>query len=232
MNPRDGARAVAIPVLRLLQLASPALPIGAYSYSSGLETAIEEGRVGDPQQAFDWIADAVTLILGRFDAPLLAAAVAAAVAGDGARLAELDALAIASRETAELRLESEQMGYSLGQWMTQVLDEGAATPIARPAVRSAPVAWALAAARLGLDAELAVTAWLWGFVENQAMVLIKALPMGQIQGQRLLLRLGPVVAAAAAQAVRLGPEAWSNASAGLAIASMRHERQYSRLFRS
>src|SRR5690606_1818223 len=107
-------------MIRLLQLASPALPIGGYSYSSGLETAIDTGRVRDADSAFAWIADAVSLVLARFDAPLLAAAVHAASDGDRMRLADLNRMALAARETAELRLESEQAGYSLGRWIAEV----------------------------------------------------------------------------------------------------------------
>ncbi len=245
-------------LVRLLQLASPALPIGSYSYSTGLETAIDRGRVRDAGAAFDWIADAVTLVLARFDAPLLAAALDAGVAGDRARLADLNRQALAARETAELRLECEQAGYSLARWIEQVacplqhdhddlqprpgdtaskddsLRAGAiadlSASIGRPL--AAPVGWALACASVGLPARDAVTAFLWSFAENQAAVLLKAMPLGQAGAQRLLLRLGPVVAAAVDAALALSPSSWSNAAPGLAIASMRHETQYSRLFRS
>lgn len=209
---------------RVLQLASPALPIGAYSYSSGLEAALDEGLVHDDDSAFEWIADALELVHARHDAAIVAAAARTTDIGE---LRELDALVLAGRETAELRLEAEQMGYSLGQWMEQVVPGEEA-----PAAASAPVVFGMAAARLGLSPRTAATSWLWGFAENQVMVLIKAMPIGQVRGQRLLWRLGAVVARAAAQAARLPRDAWSNATPGLAIASMRHEEQYSRLFRS
>lgn len=102
---------------RLLQLASPALPIGAYSYSSGLESALELGLVRDADSAWQWLADAVELVQGRFDAPIVAAACQCPVA---AELSRLDDLVLAARETAELRLEAEQTGYSLGAWLAQV----------------------------------------------------------------------------------------------------------------
>jgi urease accessory protein len=252
----DGTRLSRL--IRLLQLASPALPIGSYSYSTGLETAIDVGRVRDADNAFAWIADAVSLVLARFDAPLLAAAVRAAVDGDRMRLAHLNRLALAARETAELRLECEQAGYSLGRWIAEVagplgdeLDAMQARPgdplpeddppraaaianlaadIGRPL--ASPVGWGLACASVGLPARDAVTAFLWSFAENQAAVLLKAMPLGQAGAQRLLLRLGPVVAAAVDAVLALPPSSWSNAAPGLAIASMRHETQYSRLFRS
>lgn len=252
----DGTRVSRL--VRLLQLASPALPIGSYSYSTGLETAIDAGRVRDADSAFDWIADAVALVLARFDAPLLAAAVHAGADGDRARLADLNGQALAARETAELRLECEQAGYSLARWIEEVArphqrdrderqsrpddaasedDPAQAAAIADHAAAlgrplAAPVGWALACASVGLTARDAVTAFLWSFVENQAAVLLKAMPLGQASAQRLLLRLGPVVAAAIDVALALPPASWSNAAPGLAIASMRHETQYSRLFRS
>ena len=218
-------------LLRLLQLASPALPIGGYSYSTGLESAIESGRVADPDTAFRWIDDARARVVGRFDAPLLAAALAACEAADQAALVGLNRMALAARETAELRLESEQMGYSLVQWILQV--PGGGPPLLDPALPvAAPVAWAMAAWRLHLPAQDAVTGFLWSFAENQVMVLIKTMPMGQIQAQRVLLRLGGRIPAVAEAALRLSPQQWSNAAPGLAIASMDHETQYSRLFRS
>jgi len=217
--------------VRLLQLASPALPIGGYSYSTGLESAIESGRVGGTETAFEWIDDALSLMLGRFDAPLLAAALAACLEEDHERLTGLNQLALAARETAELRLESEQMGYSLTRWIVQV-PGCEALPLDAEQPVCATVAWALAAWRLQLTAREAVTGFLWSFAENQVLVLIKTLPMGQIQAQRLLHRLGPRIEAVTDGALLLSPSQWSNAAPGLAIASMRHESQYSRLFRS
>jgi len=217
--------------LRLLQLASPALPIGGYSYSSGLESAIESGRVTDAQTAFQWIDDAMSLVIGRFDAPLLAAALHACREDDHSRLTELNRLALAARETAELRLESEQMGYSLMQWVIQV--PGIGERLAAPAMPvSTVVAWAVAAWRLNLQPLDAVTGFLWSFAENQVTVLIKAMPIGQIQAQRVLLRLGERIGTVVEAALQLAPSEWSNAAPGLAIASMHHETQYSRLFRS
>ncbi len=219
MNDAAGTR---VALTRLLQLASPALPIGAYSYSSGLEAAIEAGVVADEASAIAWIGDVLELVLARFDAPLIVAAMR------GADLPALDDEALAARETEELRLEATQMAYSLAQWTAQVVP-GSATDF-EP--RSLHVAWAIAAMRIGVAPADAVTAWLWGFAENQVMVLIKALPIGQIAGQRMLYALGPVVDACARHACERPRSRWSNAAPGLALASMRHERQYSRLFRS
>ena len=103
------------PAWALLRLASPQLPIGGYSYSQGLEMAVEQGLVKDPDSARRWIGDQLLLNLARFEAPLLLAHCEAAAAGDWPGLAHLAGLHRASRETRELRLESRQMGYSLKQ---------------------------------------------------------------------------------------------------------------------
>lgn len=234
----------------LLQLASPALPIGGYSYSTGLEWGIESGQVKDEASAREWVADALALTIARFEGPLMLAALRQARALHRAdaqdevnashqdkcfeRLAALNAKAIAARETAELRLESQQMGYSMARWFEAVCPDPRtdAQLIARLAPLSLPVAWAVAAARLALSDDDALLGFVWAFVENQVMVLMKAMPMGQIAAQRLLRSLGPEIDQAIDAALSLNEGDWSSAAPLLAIASARHETQYSRLFRS
>jgi urease accessory protein len=225
-------------VVALLQLASPALPIGGYSYSSGLEWGIDSGAVRTEPAAREWIADALALSLASFEGPLMRDAMRAARALPEAAaleaLASLNADARAARETAELRLESDQMGFSLGRWLAAVCPdaEGDAAIAARLAPLSLPVAWAIAATRLGLSERDALLGLFWTFTENQAMVLMKAVPMGQVAAQRLLRALTPDLVAAVDRALALERDDWSSAAPGLAIASARHETQYSRLFRS
>jgi urease accessory protein len=225
-------------IVALLQLASPALPIGGYSYSSGLEWGIDSGAVRTESAAREWIADALALSLASFEGPLMRDAMRAARALPEAAvleaLASLNADARAARETAELRLESDQMGFSLGRWLAAVCPdaEGDAAIAARLAPLSLPVAWAIAATRLGLSERDALLGLFWAFAENQAMVLMKAVPMGQVAAQRLLRALTPDLVAAVERALVLERDDWSSAAPGLAIASARHETQYSRLFRS
>jgi urease accessory protein len=222
----------------LLQLASPALPIGGYSYSGGLEWGIDCGHVRDEAAAREWIADALSLTLASFEGPLMREAVRAArrlpesAAIDD--LAALNETALAARETAELRQESTQMGFSLGRWLAAVcpLPGDDALIAARMSPLSLPVAWGVAAARLGLGERDALLALFWTFTENQAMVLMKAVPMGQVVAQRLLRALSPDIDAAIERAMTLPQDDWSSAAPLLAIASSRHETQYSRLFRS
>lgn len=217
---------------RLLQLASPALPVGAYTYSQGLEWAVEAGGVRDEASARQWITDLLEWNLGRFEAPLLARLLAACRAGKD--VAELNEYFLASRETSELRAETVQMGYS----MTRLLGELEGFPhSALPALRaldqpSFPAAWACAAVAWEIDDESALTAYLWSWAENQVMAALKAGPLGQAAGQRVLLALGERIPAVVEQALALDVPEFFNFAPGFAIACSRHETQYSRLFRS
>nr|WP_286947568.1 urease accessory protein UreF [Pseudomonas sp. UBA6718] len=222
------------PAWQLLRLASPQLPIGGYSYSQGLEMAVDSGLVQDPDSARRWIADQLLLNLARFEAPLLLAHCRATAVADWDRLADLAERHRASRESRELALESRQMGYSLKQLLEGLpeLDEAARTFLhTQPELGLAP-AWALAARTWNISAEDALAAWLWGWLENQLAVLMKTLPLGQQAAQRLTSELLPLLEQARHQAITLEPEHWGSAAFGLALASMAHERQYSRLFRS
>ncbi len=218
----------------LLRLASPQLPIGGYSYSQALEMAVEQGLVACPDSAKRWIADQLLLNLARFEAPLLLAHCAAAGAGDWATLQSLAAQQRASRETRELRQESRQMGYSLEQLLSGLpeLDDTARALFAELHEPGLAVAWALAARAWQISPQDALAAWLWGWLENQLAVLMKTLPLGQQAAQRLTSQLLPVLDQAQQQATERPPEHWGSAAFGLTLASMAHERQYSRLFRS
>ena len=218
----------------LLRLASPQLPIGGYSYSQGLEWAIDSGLVKDGESAERWLSDQLTLNLSRFEAPLLLAHCRAAASGNWAELLELAERHRASRETRELALESRQMGYSLRQLLEGLpeLDDDARRVLAEHPEPGLALAWALAARAWQIAPDDALAAWLWGWLENQLAVLMKVLPMGQQAAQRLTSRLLPQLDAAQRQAATLSPEHWGSAAFGLALASMAHERQYSRLFRS
>ncbi|MCQ4257058.1 urease accessory protein UreF [Stutzerimonas stutzeri] len=218
----------------LLRLASPQLPIGGYSYSQGLEMAVEREQVKDESTARSWLSDQLMLNLARFEAPLLFAHCRAASAQDWPELKRLAACHRASRETRELRLESRQMGYSLKQLLDNLpeLDEAARALYERIEEPGLALGWALAARAWGISAEDALTAWLWGWLENQLAVLMKTLPLGQQAAQRLTSQLLPSLQRAQRDATSIEPEHWGSAAFGLALASMAHERQYSRLFRS
>jgi urease accessory protein len=219
---------------RLLQLASPALPVGAYSYSQGLESAVESEAVRDAESAGRWIGDALIHSVARFEAPMLCRLHSAWLAGDFEEVGSLNEWFCATRETAELRAETLQMGYSLRRLCTEL---GEFDPLALEALQSFdeaafPTVFAFASAQWALPAREVVIAYLWAWLENQVIAALKAVPLGQTDGQKLLLKMGGELGQIAEQAMVADDGALSNFAPGLAIASSMHETQYSRLFRS
>jgi len=205
---------------RLLQLASPALPVGAYSYSGGLEAAIEAGVVHDAPSAERWIGDVLEHSVATMEAPLMLRM----TASPDPRWNELF---LASRETAELRAETVQMGYSLNRLLPELgMDELHCEEPSFPAV------FAHAVRGWELDPREALIAYLWTWLENQVMAALKAVPLGQTDGQKILLALGARLEAIAGRAATLGDDELGNFAPRFAILSSGHETQYSRLFRS
>ena len=222
------------PAWALLRLASPQLPIGGYSYSQGLEMAVDNGRVDDPDSARRWISDQLLLNLARFEAPLLLAHCTAAAEENWAELLQRCEEHRASRETRELHQESRQMGYSLKQLLNGLpeLDAPARAFLDQCPEPHLALGWALAARAWQISPQDALAAWLWSWLENQLAVLMKTLPLGQQAAQRLTSQLLPLLQQAQQDATRINPEHSGSAAFGLSLACMAHERQYSRLFRS
>lgn len=220
--------------LQLLRFGSPALPIGLYSWSQGTETAIDAQLVCDAATAEVWLTEVLQGPLARWELPLLADAVTAVHAGDWAALTALDERFLASRETREARAEAEQLGWSLGQ-LLQALPETPAVVqawLAREKRPGALATHALVAAVARCDARTLLAMYAGSWLENQVAVLVKAVPLGQTTGQRLLSALLPRVALAVDAALALPETARSSLAPGLAWLGMRHECQYTRLFRS
>ncbi|PBJ08718.1 urease accessory protein UreF [Pseudomonas sp. ACN5] len=222
------------PAWALLRLASPQLPIGGYSYSQGLEMAVDNGRVNDPDSARRWIGDQLLLNLARFEAPLLLAHCVAASEDNWGQLLQHCEEHRASRETRELHQESRQMGYSLQQLLNGLpeLDSAARAFLEQRSEPHLALGWALAARAWQISPQDALAAWLWSWLENQLAVLMKTLPLGQQAAQRLTSELLPLLQQAQQNATRIDPDHYGSAAFGLSLACMAHERQYSRLFRS
>ncbi len=218
---------------QLLRLASPALPVGAYSYSQGLESAIDAGLVSNAASALRWLGDLLEGPVATFDAPLVAAAWEAARAADHQALGRLNRRFLASRETAEQRRETCQMGYSL-RTLLDALPEGAAIhwPATEGGELCYPLAYALAARAFGLGVDEAVGSWIFGWLENQWAVLMKAMPMGSTAAQQGLSGLMPALVRARGRALAIGEADWSTLAPVFGWVAARHESQYSRLFRS
>ena len=218
----------------LLHLASPALPIGAFSYSQGLESAIEHGLIHDGDSAREWIASGLTNVLARGELPFLAHQMTRWRTHDAAGLAAADEEFLASRESAELRRETQQMGWSLAQLCTQLEWGDAARLATLNAIKpiSQPTAFAFAAYAHDAAPDAALAAYAFSWVENQAAAALKAVPLGQIAGQRIIVALRIAIDTAVEKALATSPDEINTFAPQLGILSARHESQYSRLFRS
>ena len=221
-------------LLHLLQLSTPSLPIGAYSYSQGLESALESGLVHDEASARDWIAEALQLVVARFEAPVLWRLLQAFDNNDANAVQRWTECFLAARDTAEFRAETVQMGYSLGKLLAELKLPRPELLTLLQSLSEVPLPTALACAAVALDIphEAALLGMLFSWAENQVLVCVKSVPLGQVAGQRLLLSLRSALESAAQTAQSLPDDALSNWSPGLSLLSMRHEVQYSRLYRS
>ena len=257
----------AVSLLQLMWLASPALPVGGFSYSEVLEAAVDSGHVTNEAQASQWLTDQLHLSQARSDLSVVAQAVTAWRAGDLPRITELNTWVLTTRETSELRQQTQQTGRSLLEWLRQLpaatTDEpehAPATVVASPtddrpyptengAAQAAttllahlafardlpptwPVAFALAAAQTAAPVRECVLACAFGWAENMAQAAIKAVPLGQTGGQRILARLLQAIPAAVDSAIALPDGQRQAFNPMLAILLAQHETQYSRLFRS
>jgi len=216
---------------RLLQLASPALPVGAYSYSQGLEAATEAGLVADAAAAARWIGDVMELSMAALEAPVFIRLAEAWSRGDMATAWSWNDEFVATRETSELRSETLQMGHSLGRLARELAVPGAERLLERDEV-AYPTAYAFVTAAWGIAPADALAAYLYGWLENQVLAAVKCVPLGQTEGQRALLALAGRIPGVVSAACAVGDADLSNLAPGLAILSARHETQYSRLFRS
>ena len=216
-------------LLHLLQFASPALPIGGYSYSQGLEAAMDAGIVNDADTGRAWIARYLDEVVASWDGPLFWRLLKAFEARDDASIALWSERFLASRDSAEFRAETIQMGYSLSRLLVEL---GVANAESLASEVGLPTAFACAVDALGIGHRDALLAMLFAWVENQVLVCVKSVPLGQVAGQRMLLSLRDDIERAAERVQTMGDDDMSNWSPGLSILSMRHEAQHGRLYRS
>ncbi|MCB5184615.1 urease accessory protein UreF [Methylobacillus gramineus] len=221
-------------LVRLLQLASPMLPVGAYSYSQGLEWAIESQQVHDLDSAREWIADVLDMYQGSFELPLLVRFYQAWQQGDIAALQQWNEVYLAGRDTAEAWAESRQMGYSLKRLLNDLddLPEAFMVQLAQLQSPAFPVLYAGISQAWGIPPAHALQAYAWAWLENQASASMKTVPLGQVAGQKILMSVASGIPALVEQAMLMPDKQISNFCPALTIAGSRHETQYSRLFRS
>lgn len=218
-------------LLRLLQLCSPALPIGAFAYSQALEPAVAAGWVRDEATAADWIGGLLLGSLATLDLPILARLHAAWQNDDAPAVGEWNALLAAARSSSELQAEDRHLGAALARVLSGLGLTDAAAWTARGDATYATL-FALGACRWAIPAATALTAYAFVWCESQVSAAVRLVPLGQSAGQRVLSLLGAAIPGAVSHARTVGDDDIGAAAPSQAIASALHETQYSRLFRS
>ena len=230
MSSRDHGDSAGYPLLRLFHLVSPAVPIGAYAYSQGLEYAVQAGWVHDEASTFDWLSGLACHALGTLDLPILLRLHRAWHAHDAVAVQYWTQWLIAARETAELRAEEQHLGRALARVLVELeLVEASAWRDATPAWATL---FALAAARWDIGERATLSGYLWSWSENQLLAAVKLVPLGQSAGQRVLHQLIAGMPAIVERARGVDDADISVATVSQALASAQHESQYTRLFRS
>jgi urease accessory protein len=215
-------------LLHLLQLSSPALPVGAYSYSEGLE-ALVEGGLTDPAAILRWLQQELAAGMVRLDGAVVYGVHRAAMAGDGVAISAWNQWLSALRESEESRQQSWAMGRALGRLMADLQPP---LPISLSPPWNLAVILALAAVHWQIPAEGAVLGYLHSWASNLITAAVKLVPLGQTQGQQLLLDLYPALELATQQCQGLEADDLTLSSWGTGLAAMHHETMYTRLFRS
>jgi urease accessory protein len=217
--------------LRLLQLCSPALPVGAFAYSEGLETAVENGWIRDDASATSWILGRLRRGAAHLEAPVGARLHAAWLAGDAERVERWNRTLGAFRESRELRDADRAMGQALARLLVAFgIDEAA--PWRTRSDSTYVAMFMLAATSWDIPCPAALTGLLWAWLEGQVTAAVKLVPLGQTAGQRLLLAAAREIPGLVERALVLGDDDIGGFTPGAALAAAQHEAQDVRLFRS
>lgn len=236
--------------IRLWQLISPSLPIGAYAYSQGLETAIEKGWVCNEPEAQNWIKGILQDSLSMLDAPVIVRLYHAWQTNDINSLNQWNQFLLASRESSELYLEDQQMGRALWRLLNDILPASSGTSedisegvgietinqyrehVKQIESPGFAVIFSLATVVWNIPVHDSIRGFLWSWCENQVAASIKLVPLGQTAGQRILSALIPGINNSVSKALELSDDDIGTLAPGFSIACAQHEVQYSRLFRS
>jgi urease accessory protein len=218
-------------LVRLLQLSSPALPIGAFAFSQGLESAVALGWIDDETSSLRWLEGVLDEGLARLDLPVLARLHRGHMTGDEASLRCWSEYLLASRESHERRLEDEQLGRALARLLADRGVSGAPPPLDGEA-RPHAALFALAAVSFGIPLHETLLGFAFSWAESQVGALSRLVPLGQLAAQRVLTAIGAEIPRAVASAQTLSDAELGSCMPGLALASALHETQYCRLFKS
>lgn len=219
-------------LLCLLQLVSPALPVGAYSYSEGLETLVENKIINNVETLKHWLSQELRYGTIRIEAAVMLRAYDATKAADKLTLIYWNNWLSAARESEELRNQSQQMGGSLIRLLKELQPQIMPIITACGSPCNFAIAFGIAAANWDINPQPALLGYLHSWVNNLITAGIKLIPLGQTAGQLLLLELQELIIAIAVEIINLQDDELSCCSWGLSLASMGHEQQYTRLFRS
>ena len=220
-----------LPDVRLMQLISPALPIGAFTYSQGLEWAVESAQVDSSGAVYNWMSGLLDDGLTYLDLPVLKRLYRAFEQRNESEALYWSQYLLASRETSELRQEENNRGRALSTLLVDLDVEGANQY--REILELTQLAgFALASVRWDIPLPQAALGYGWGLVENQVAAAIKLVPLGQTAGQKLQMQLSELLPGAVETGLAIGDEEIGASAPAMAIASSLHETQYTRLFRS
>ncbi len=220
-----------VALLRLLQLVSPGLPIGMYSYSQGMENAVADGWLQNSDDCREWLQGVMQTAIAHTDLPILVRLYRAWQSNDDAQTAVWSRTLLAYRETAELRMEDRQCGQALARLLIPLGFADMQGWMRHPDATLA-TAFSFAAVRWRIALEQTLTGYLWSWLENQVLCAVKLVPLGQVAGQRLLLDLSGDIPELVDKALTLPDDEIGGSAFSLVLSSSRHEMQYSRLFRS
>jgi urease accessory protein len=219
-------------LLTLLQLTSPALPVGAYSYSEGLETLVDQGLIKSAADLQTWLTESLATGSIGIEAAILIRAHRAWTKGDQQQVIYWNHWLSATRETAELQQQNWQMGRSLLKLLQDLYPQSDWSGWSMAENWNMAIVFALAAGLAEIDEHTAVLGYLHSWASNLVSAGVKLIPLGQTAGQKLMLQLAEPINMSADRSLTLPDDQLFSCSWGLAIASMTHETQYSRLFRS